>query len=434
MQGQHQEHQTRSVRRIDDRGHARWETETESVTVHDFDFHVDVSQYILHRPTQWSIPDEEPAYRGAMKLEVDGVLMPSRYSAAGSVMLEEERGHGRGYGARDGDAQAEALLWQDEESEIARRRRWKASRQERKRAETWRKEREMRGLPPWIGLPVPVGMPLGSSTRHATANVVGSPVQPDMYENDVMKSTKTVREWADEFCASDKMLKEFTYKKVRVSSLCSNIRACPDRRAYTQVIYGWNFSALEAAVVAAVKSTHYNGRLTVQFVRRGDRVHVRANNWLSRTLSNKWLVVVLWITLLYPFVWLFKQFYHGGGGKWEVCGGAYALKSWRLVDYQNTSNPPSLANPNLHSAMDAPPPPFPGTQQLNSKTLVNTQMGVAEVVGVREGEWFQMWEGTIKRAVIGRLKSQVPLMVPDEGPLPAAMMLDGYQSRPLVSF
>jgi hypothetical protein len=194
------------VRRIDDRGHARWETETESVTVHDFDFQVDVSQYILPQPTQWSIPDEEPAYRGTMKLEVDGVLMPSRISAF--------EAHGR----TEEVAQTEALLWQEHES--ARRRRWKASKQEKKRAGTWKREREMRGLPPWIGSPTPVGLPPSATARGAGAVVNTSFVPPsvhaEMYQNDVMKSTKTIREWADEYCASDKFLKEFVYTKVHI--------------------------------------------------------------------------------------------------------------------------------------------------------------------------------------------------------------------------
>lgn len=219
VQGQHQEHQTRSVRRIDDRGHARWETETESVTVHDFDFHIDVSQYILQKPTQWSIPDEEPAYRGTMKLEVDGVLMPSRVS----VMAP----------GRDGGS-TEALLWQEQES--ARRRRWKASKQEKKRAETWKRERVMRGLPPWIGSPTPVGMPPSTATGrgvHASTSSAGSPVHADMYQNDVMKSTKTIREWADEYCASDKMLKEFTYQKVLFTCHISVDRSVTDHRKPT---------------------------------------------------------------------------------------------------------------------------------------------------------------------------------------------------------
>lgn len=47
-----------------------------------------------------------------------------------------------------------------------------------------------------------------------------------------------------------------------------------------------------------------------------------------------------------------------------------------------------------------------------------------KVVGMKEGEWFQRWEGTIKRAVGGRLKTNQPLVDPD-GPTPAALMLDG---------
>ena len=192
------------MRRIDDRGHARWETETESVRVNDFDFQIDVSQYILREPTQWSIPDEEPAYRGTMKPEVDGVLMPSRMSYSGPS---------------GEDGATEALLWEEHES--ARRRRWKASKQEKRRANTWKAERLMRGLPPWIGPPSPVGMPPASTmtvttrtTRGVDTNVVGPPVNPEMYQNDVMKSSMTVREWADEYCSSDKMFKEFTYHKV----------------------------------------------------------------------------------------------------------------------------------------------------------------------------------------------------------------------------
>ena len=45
---------------------------------------------------------------------------------------------------------------------------------------------------------------------------------------------------------------------------------------------------------------------------------------------------------------------------------------------------------------------------------------------VREGEWFQKWEGTIKRAVAGRLKTNQPLTDPDM-PNSAALLLDGYR-------
>ncbi|KAI0348581.1 hypothetical protein BDW22DRAFT_1386075 [Trametopsis cervina] len=339
VKGEHEEHQTRSVSHTDARGHTRWETHTETVTVPDFDFCVDASTYVLPQPpTQWTVPDEEPAYRGGMVREVD------------------EPGAG---------------AWGDLDLEGGRRSRRGASREERKRVGAWVKERKARGLPPWVGAPNPQRGLLRTGA--------------DVYEHEVLKSTRTVRAWADEYCASTKMLKEFTYKKM---------------------IYGWNFSALEAAITAAVRSTHYTGTLSVQFTRRADEVHVRADTWLSRVLSHKWLVVLLWITFLYPFVWLFKRFAASGGGRWEVCGGAYALKARKLVD----------------GAVMPQPPAFP-------QTFPQPRPDAPEVVGVREGEWFQAWEGTIKRAVMGRLKSHVALTVPDDSaPLPAAVMLDGYMS------
>lgn len=178
-----------------------------------------------------------------------------------------------------------------------------------------------------------------------------------------------------------------------------------------QVIHGWNFDALEAAVVAAVKSTYYQGRLTVKFEQRSDKIIVRADNWLSRTLSNKWLVLILIVTLIYPFVWLYKRFGRTGGGRWEVCGGAYALVAWQPVSPGDD--------------MNAPPPPFSSVADGWQAPNANGGRDM-KVVGVREGEWFQRWEGTIKRAVSGRLKSPVPFTEPD-APVPAALMLDGYR-------
>ena len=114
---------------------------------------------------------------------------------------------------------------------------------------------------------------------------------------------------------------------------------------------------------------------------------------------------LLWITLIYPFIWLYKRFSHRGGGRWEVCGGAYALKTWQM---QPAGSPG--------------PPPY-----VNDGRWQDTPNGWACLIGEREGEWFQRWEGTIKRAVSGRLKTNQPLVDPD-GPTPAALVLDGYRS------
>ena len=123
--------------------------------------------------------------------------------------------------------------------------------------------------------------------------------------------------------------------------------------------------------------------------------------------------VLLWITLLYPFIWLFKRLAAEGGGKWEVCGGAYALKAWQFITPQQPA-----------ASGDAPP-----EYTVTDTSVVHTDKGAARLVGVKEGEWFSQWEGTIKRAVTGRLQTRVPLTEPDTAPTPAAMMLDGYERR-----
>ncbi|KAJ3532523.1 hypothetical protein NM688_g7406 [Phlebia brevispora] len=279
LHGDHTEHRTRQVQKTDANGRTRWHTETESYTVVDFDFYVDISRYIMPEPTHFTIPDNEPAYRGKMYQEVDvdehSVISPA-----------------------DGPADIEL----GGEQRVRR----KATRQE----------------------------------------------------------AKTVKAWDHE----------------RV------------------VIYGWNFEALQTATLAAIQSTFYNGNVTVKFVRRATKIHVRADNWLSRILSHTWVKVILWILLIYPFIWLFKRFASEGGGKWEVCGGAYALKAYELM----------AADP----------------------SIVITDKGPARVLGTKEGEWFAQWEGTIKRAVSNRLQTRKPLGDVDIRVAPAINLLDGYSPQP----
>jgi hypothetical protein len=68
-------------------------------------------------------------------------------------------------------------------------------RAEKKRYMKWAEERKTRGLPPWI------------------ASMDGwFEGLPD--DANTLKSSKTLRQWADEYCASQKYLKEFVYDKV----------------------------------------------------------------------------------------------------------------------------------------------------------------------------------------------------------------------------
>ena len=180
LHGDHVEQRTRQVQRTDANGRTHWHTETDSTTVTDFDFQIDISHHIPTTPTHWTMPDSEPAYRGKMYQETDittqGVPMP---------------------GSSDVEVAGEQRV------------RRKATRLERKSAKAWNHERQIRGLPPWIGPEAGWSLPIvrADTLLHQTSA-------------NVLKSSKTVREWADEYCASSKMLKEFTYEKVS-AKLCS---------------------------------------------------------------------------------------------------------------------------------------------------------------------------------------------------------------------
>ncbi|KAI8995676.1 hypothetical protein BD414DRAFT_480231 [Trametes punicea] len=329
LRGTHTEHKTRTVFGKDRQGNPQVREEHYTETVTDFDFYIDVGAQIVHGPVHWSVPDAEPAYRGEMTMEVD-----SNDLAVGDIEAINHRG------------------------------RRKATKEEIKSAKERKRLRGEHGLPPWV-------VPGPDSWYNSTA------MSPPP-EAQVLASSRSLRDWADGYCMSSKLLKEFTY---------------------TKVIYGWNIANLEEAIRSAVHSV-YNYNIHVDFKMSNHVIRIRPDNHLSRTLSNKWLLFLLWILLIYPFVWLYKRFGRRGGGRWEVCGGAYALKTWRLEP-------------------DAVPPPW----NTNDGRWKQTPEGPVHLVGEREGEWFQRWEGAIRGAVLRRVISRTPLEVVDT----SAIALDGYR-------
>jgi hypothetical protein len=188
-----------------------------------------------------------------------------------------------------------------------------------------------------------------------------------------------------------------------------------------QIAYGWNFEAIRLAAISVINSTHYRGDLSVEFETSESVVSIRSHNRLSRALSNRWIKFLLFLTFIYPFIWLFRRFHPRGGGRWNVCGGAYALKRVEQaapaqkfgLDIVHTESPFR----DVVGVLDA-------TAQ--SSSLADSSGGRTSVVGLREGEWFKRWEGTIRRAVLNRLCDEQPLTTPDDQPAPLSLLLDGY--------
>ena len=406
--GTHSEVRTRTVTHMgsrhdgnNNRTHTKTETYTETVV--DFDFSIDISQYLLS-PVNWTVADDEPAYRGKMVREVevqDGFTL-NRHST---------------------------------------------TRKENKAAHRWRESREQSGYPPWVQ-----GDGLGAPQR-----------QPD---ERAIRSSRTFRQWADEYCESDKLLKEFVFEKV---------------------VYGWNVEALRKSVEALIKSTYYSGNLKVTFPVTGNKIYIRPTNTLSRALSHWWIKLLLWLTLIYPFIWLFKRFAKIGGGVWQVTGAAYPLKEWvhvedsipgedvaqylmrkeeslsqthttRLLqvlpsysldrripavmassgpsgsgggdggDAWADRRPTTLAQFGASTSTshpDAMLPPSPSVP--NMAKLRRTPKGISQLVGLREGEWFRMWEATLTRSVLLRLNRRDPIVLTGEVVAQnAGATLDGF--------
>jgi len=154
--GTHNETRTRFVSKTDPQGRQHTETERYTVTVTDFDFKI--GQPVPPRATQWTVGDEEPAYRGRMGRETG---LPGNTSKADS--------HAK------------------------------------KRFKAWREERHRRGLPLWVG---------PNDTSNGPTSFQTSAAQHP-HSTDVLKSSWTLRQWADNYCQSRKIFKEFAYEKVR---------------------------------------------------------------------------------------------------------------------------------------------------------------------------------------------------------------------------
>lgn len=247
-------------------------------------------------------------------------------------------------------------------------------RKEVKAAKKWEAERSDAGLPPWV-----------RAMRDDAVRAVDEDeenavlLQRQGPTREVFKSSWTLRQWADDYCASPKHLKEFVYEKV---------------------VYGWNQTALTAAIRSAILSTHYRGDLTIRFLVYHNQITIRPDTRLSRFFSlssNPWLKLLFIITLIYPFLLLYRRFHPHGGGRWKVGGGAYATKRWVQSNEGDSRGKGG-----------------------------GTSEGRLDVLGTREGEWFQAWEGTIRRAVATRKVDGVPMWAPDDQLLATLGSLDGY--------
>ncbi|KAG8895194.1 hypothetical protein FRB99_000711 [Tulasnella sp. 403] len=391
----HEEWRTRQVSRYED-GRTVSSTETYTETVVDFDFTIDLSRYILPEPNGapiWLVGDKDVSYRGRRHREID---------SSPTVVVDNDPST-----QRDLEAQPGALPCTSKRS-------WRrtATKLEKKASESWQSRREQYGFAPWVLIRGQIpGMEASVETVEARNRLEYStntaPEHADRYtDSSISAPTLSLRAWADEYCASPRLLKEFTFDKV---------------------VYGWNFSALRQAIDTAIRTNyvHSDKQPSIEFSVGANIITVKPSNTFSRMLSNKWILFLLWITLIYPlFIWPFKRFGPRGGGTWRIAGSAFALTRWeRLEDSVPGESVDQYNERHPSSSTTAP----------DKRLLKATPKGVSKLVGTREGEWFAQWEDTIASCVRQRHVSPVPINQPMGTFATAGIGLDGYYPPALVN-
>ncbi|KAI0322628.1 hypothetical protein OF83DRAFT_1161020 [Amylostereum chailletii] len=305
--GSHSETHTRYVQHTNSRGQTETRRESDQVQVTDFDWCLDLTQFLLPDNTLWTAPDNEPVYRGqnsrALGVGRERVRAPKPTVNALKKLLQH---------------------------------------------------RQRLGLPPWVGS-VDVSQP-ENGDRELEASIP--------FAQEVPLSSWTLRQWANDYCSSPKIFKEFAFEKI---------------------VYGWNTESLTMAVRNLITATTYRGDIQVEFETSLSKVVVRPDTRLSRALSNGWLKFLLIITLIYPFIWLFQTFHPQGSGRWTVAGSAYALKRANRADLQ-------------------------------TKTRTTE--------GLTERAWFSTYASTMRRLVYSRVISTKPVYHPD-GDVDDLPYLDG---------
>lgn len=195
-------------------------------------------------------------------------------------------------------------------------------------------------------------------------------------DSDLAPPSKTLIEWADEYCRSRKLLKRFDFQKQ---------------------VYGWDFDALRERVTALVKQNRdrIGGELRVQFILGEDRfVSVRSDSWLSRMTDNACIYFLLWVTLIYPLIiWPFKRLVTSRAeGRWDVAGTSFALTRW-------VHEPDSVPGQTVRDYGEkwAASGDHDEGESESSRDVIfkQTPLGISRLQGLREGEWYKDWEDAI---------------------------------------
>ncbi|KAG8955969.1 hypothetical protein FRC04_006417 [Tulasnella sp. 424] len=294
-------------------------------TVTDFHFTVDISSALLPANTYgapvWVVADEEPAKRGKYWRQID--YDPNPPQAQRPANLEAGR------------------------SPLQRR---TATPLERKQGLDDTQSRRTRGLPPWT--------PVSAQTPNPTGARLLFPGDRLRFQNilsNFTAPTKTLDEWAEEYCASRSPLKEFRF---------------------IRTVYGWNLDEVQRQVASSLASCHSGKgkKEIVKVIIKGDKVVIRPKSLLWWIFGLGFLRFWFYITLVYPIIlWPIKKFLLGRC--WEVAGSSFAFV--RYEHLEDSRHGETVAQ-YIARVPQAP----------QATDLIVTSRGISKIVGQRFTDWY----------------------------------------------
>ncbi|KIM26487.1 hypothetical protein M408DRAFT_9907 [Serendipita vermifera MAFF 305830] len=218
------------------------------------------------------------------------------------------------------------------------------------------------GRPPWL-------VTAETKVQDDEANVGSTP----------QASSRSFEEWVEDYIRSRRVVKEFKFFKE---------------------IYTWDLDTLTTSLEQLIRSTGYTSSISVKFSTTPECVHVYSPNAISKIFASYLLIFLTSIILVFPVLWIWRRWWPGAGGKWEVCGAAFRLKRWELVPGTAPGDTETAAEQRL--AMNGPLGTGYGRQRLRLRA---GKEGMWVLRGAHEADWFRTWEESIRCGVRERTKT-----------------------------
>ena len=204
----------------------------------------------------------------------------------------------------------------------------------------------------------------------ATGNPASASTQPTDPNAPKTDAELTIREWADRYCALNTSFKEFIVHKP---------------------ITNLSFPLLTTLLTNAVRATNYRGAITVTFPKTHYKVAIYPNTKFARWRQSPWVrwffyLTFLWI-LTWPILWLLTKKFHVVVSEWE----------WGFIWEEEEPDESAAAQriPGQRAQPRRVPVPIPSQMRDEGCRVVRD--------GRCERAWVELWESTIKWAAKRRM-------------------------------